>query len=191
MARFKEVTTHKWWALGMVFIIVLASADDMFRHGWEKRQKRIYAADEYYSITRVNIGDAVVGVSPVMNVDRIIKQPFKGEYLVEVRSFPQRTNICSGTGVHQYDTEATLPDVLTLAWWTDDNDCTGKDLDPGNYFVVTSWDIDRAKHGLPNAHVIIESNPFTITAISPTETQNAIETIQKLEEQVDNLREID
>jgi len=92
----------------------------------------------WYEARAMIVADAPVGGDVVMAVDRTIHRDVFGEWAVIVRHQTERgwATYCAAEGATDYDPRATLPEPLTLSWWTDGG-CTIND--PGLYFVTTTW----------------------------------------------------
>ena len=86
--------------------------------------------------------DAAVGDVPNMHVDRVIKQPFKGSWVAEVELIESQGNFvyqCGSFGEATYNIDNTLPEPLTLDFWTWPIKCSPQN--PGSYRVETTWKI--------------------------------------------------
>lgn len=98
------------------------------------------------------------GESVLLDVNRIIKQDFQGEYFVDVQRYDTDLNrwtyYCRGKGDTLYQTSAILPIPgpdpvrdLNLSWWigkTEEDDCdAGYIIKTGTYRIITSWKIIR------------------------------------------------
>lgn len=189
MAQRKKLKAHGWWNVAMVSLLLLIWAPQVVQDLQERHREAINVAESFYEVRRVSVGNSVVGESIILDVDRTIHREFSGSFVVEVRTFPQRTAYCVGEGSVRYHPEAELPDPITLQWWTFNDECTGPDLPVGDYIVVTHWTIHRDEFGLDDTAVSIESNPFSVSAVSPDQAQRAIEQIQHLEMQIEKLSE--
>jgi hypothetical protein len=84
------------------------------------------------------VPDSVVGSDTVLLVDREIRRPVYGDWTVTVRKHVGDGWVlhCVATGGSDYSPLASLPDPLTLDWWTLDQ-C--QDLTAGTYFITTTW----------------------------------------------------
>jgi hypothetical protein len=74
------------------------------------------------------VPDSVVGSDTVLLVDREIRRPVYGDWTVTVRKRAGDGWVlhCVATGGGDYSPLASLPDPLTLDWWTLDQ-CPGSD----------------------------------------------------------------
>ena len=194
MVQRKKLKFHGWWGLSMAAIMLAAWVPELVR----QTKDALYSADTFFEVRRVSVGNSVVGDPVILDVDRSILREFNGSYVVEVRKFPQRTAYCGGYGSTRYHPDATLPEPVTLKWWTFQGDCIGPNLPAGDYIIITYWKIDRGEYGLNDVVVSIESNPFTVAAVTPKEVTDAIrerkviqERVQELEVQIERLREVD
>jgi hypothetical protein len=85
------------------------------------------------------VPDMPVGDDVVMIVDREIRRPVYGTWTVTVRQQQGEEGwrlYCIARGETDYTPLATLPDPVTLNWWTEGG-CD--DLEAGTYFVTTTW----------------------------------------------------
>jgi hypothetical protein len=84
------------------------------------------------------VPDSVVGSDTVLLVDREIHRPVYGDWTVTVRKHVGDGWVlhCVATGGSDYSPLASLPDPLTLDWWTLDQ-CP--DMTAGTYFITTTW----------------------------------------------------
>lgn len=114
----------------------------------------------WFSVDRIEIADAIAGQSPLMQVDRTIHRPFRGQWIVEVERQTRSGQffvVCAARGESSYRTDATLPDPLALDWWTWPTECRPP---PGRYRVETRWTI--LVPGFPEKSLGVLSNLFTI-----------------------------
>jgi hypothetical protein len=120
----------------------------------------LWPASYWFEPRRVAVFDAPTGVDVVMEVDRVIHRQFIADWSAIVRRWEDGawTVECVGRGKSDYHPESTLPDPLTLRWWTD-GACPS--LRPGRYFVSTIWTI-RGGYTLPDKVVAVASNVFTV-----------------------------
>jgi hypothetical protein len=98
-------------------------------------------ASIWYEIKSVTVLDGTAG-NIHMSVDRTIHRAFQGEYYTSVRSMPDRSVVCAGGSDIAYDPRSSLPDPLTLAWWTGGACDTTPALKPGPYVLVTTFEVD-------------------------------------------------
>ena len=121
----------------------------------------LWPASWWFSVERVVVFDAPAGASVVMQADRTIRRPFAARWHVLVRrATPTGWGIvCAASGGGDYRPDATLPDPLTLHWWT--NGQCPMIQEPGQYMVSTIWTISAGITG--DKRVLAESNIFTVT----------------------------
>lgn len=134
--------------------------------------QHILPASNWLEVNSVYVYNAVLGETPVMEVDRDIKQSFTGVWVADVEKLNDNGRFvifCSSTGKANYDLDNDLPDPLTLDWWTYPTDCTP--VEPGKYRIVTVWTLN-----LDGAikQVKASSNLFTVS-----EYQRPFEEVQK------------
>lgn len=115
--------------------------------------------DDWLVVRKVNISDATEGQSPRMDVDRVIRQRFRGTWLADVsrREGAGYVAVCSGSGQSNYVPGDQLPVNLDLDWWTYPVRCH---LPPGCYEVDTVWTIRPPS--VPPMEVRAVSNEFCI-----------------------------
>lgn len=97
----------------------------------------------------------------VLEVDREIHRPFNGAWNVTIRKRRNDawTIYCSASGENDYDPNASLPEPVTLNWWTN-RQCLP--LSPGVYSITTTWTI-KGSMGLPDKYTKLVSNVFTVS----------------------------
>lgn len=110
-------------------------------------------------INSVHVDNAVAGVPPMMEVDRVIHQNFEGEWTATVMKKGTRGfyTYCTATGANDYRPDAELPDNLNLDWWTWPTTCV---LPAGTYKVKTLWVIHLPM--FPDKEVRNVSNVFEV-----------------------------
>lgn len=122
-----------------------------------------WPASWWFEVTRFSVLDSVQGEIVPIDVERVIHRPFDGTWTVLVRRWEEKGWVveCAAHGGGEYETDALLPAPLTLKWWTN-GECSGAELKPGRYMLITKWII----HGgfLPDKSVKVESNIFEVTA---------------------------
>lgn len=119
-------------------------------------------ASHWFRIDRVEVSDGLAKEPPAMIVERQIRRPFRGNWIVSV----MRQNeigggfytYCRAVGQNDYRPENILPENLTLDWWTWPQKCP---LEPGIYYVNTLWTIEAP--GCPPKEVRTTSNVFTMS----------------------------
>lgn len=115
---------------------------------------------EWLEVRGVTVADAWAGAPIDMTVDRVIHRPVHGDWFVEVQRIEDggRIAVCSSSGHNHYKPGDTLPQPLTLDWWTWPMRC---DLPAGRYVVETTWTLHVP--GLAHLTVENESNEFEVT----------------------------
>ena len=126
---------------------------------------KYYSAATWYSLDKVYIEDAKVGAPIQMAVDRTILKEFDGRYVVTIRRLPDFEPVCSGGTRVNYNTKSTLPDPLTLRWWTFGAvpECMGQ-MTPGHYEAETCIYIEPHLLWLPARGLCRKSNIFEVKA---------------------------
>ncbi|WP_127524092.1 hypothetical protein [Mesorhizobium sp. Z1-4] len=117
-------------------------------------------ASFWFDVERVHVHDAVEGSTPLMDVDRTIKRPFRGHWVATVmrKSGNGFYTFCTANGENDYSPEAQFPDIIDLNWWTWPTRCV---LPVGTYQLRTLWTIEPAI--FPTKELRITSNVFRIT----------------------------
>lgn len=188
MAGSNKMKFHGWWAAAMGLILFTAWVPELTVTWREYRAIKELNPDNFMTVESIGVGNSVVSESLKMNVIREIHQDFRATYFVEVRTFPQRAVVCTASDTINYTPESSLPDDLTLEWWANDAECSGPDLKPGEYVIITTWEIHNDNRLVENQTVTVESNPFVIAAVSPEDARSAIQQLQALEKEVNSLR---
>lgn len=114
----------------------------------------------WLDVRRVMVPDTTEGSTPVLLVERTIRQNFYGTYTVDVeRQQPSGrfAVVCSVTNSTHYRSDAELPDPLTLDWWTWPVQCQ---IGAGTYRVESYWRIQPEL--VPDKFAYAMSNVFTI-----------------------------
>lgn len=185
---------HGLWALAMVAIIVLSWMPQLVAYRESKREAEYRemlieqeAISNFMSVRSAFVGDTLLGQPVYMSVDREIHRPFLGSYYVAVREFPSRTLVCrAADGPLQYRADSELPEELTLSWWADNGGCSGKDLEPGQYIIETTWTKHNDALGIPDGLLTIASNPFHVYVTAPAQLQTEVEGLKKQLEDIAN-----
>jgi len=134
-------------ALGVVIVVAAAIA-------W------LLPPSLWFKVNSVNVSNSVVGVPPVMVVDRVISRAFLADWTVTVMRKGQNGfySDCAAHGQTDYTPESELPTDLTLDWWTWPDKCPLKE---GEYYIRTLWDL-RVLGGLTKEERVT-SNIFQVT----------------------------
>lgn len=143
-----------WWrytiVAGILFMLMAAAQE------W-----RSWVPPEFwFEVRSVEIADTVVGTSPRMDLDRVIRRPFSARWIVTVmREGPGGGfyTSCTAVGSHDYRPENALPPDLDLDWWTWPRVC---DLPVGTYRVHAAWFL--RVDSWPPKSVRTQSNVFTV-----------------------------
>jgi hypothetical protein len=120
----------------------------------------------WFEASNMLVPDVPRGGDVVLTVEREIKRPVYGDWVVTVRRYENGgwTLACSPSrGSGDYLPKAELPDVLTLEWWTE-GQCSISE--PGLYFITTTWKF--YPRGLPGARRTspLISNIFSIQEVA-------------------------
>ena len=139
-------TQHRAWHFLLIVVPVIA---------W-----MAFPASYWFDVERVYVHDAVEGTTPLMEVDRVIRHPFRAEWTATVlRQVGEGfTTYCTAHGGNDYDPDAELPDSIDLNWWTWPVECK---LPSGSYMLKTLWILHLPL--MPDKQVRIRSNVFAIT----------------------------
>lgn len=121
-----------------------------------------WPAAAWLEVESVHVFDARAGEPIRMLVARRIHGPFVAAFSVRVHILRSGSSevVCSvDARPGQYRQDATLPDPLTLSWWTH-GQC--QSLPAGIYTVTTTWTIDPPQPLVPAKTVTVTSNPFEV-----------------------------
>ncbi|MCG6115127.1 MAG: hypothetical protein MEQ84_07995 [Mesorhizobium sp.] len=124
---------------------------------WFAGFAQLFPASHWFRVDRVEVMGAEAFTPPPMVVERQIRRPFRGEWIVTVmrRSAFGFHVHCTARGESDYRPENVLPEELTLDWWTWPTQCQ---LPPGSYYVNAIWTIHPP--GYPAKEVRTTSNIF-------------------------------
>lgn len=101
------------------------------------------SADHWLEVRSVVVEGGPAGAEVTLAVDRTIHRPFDGRYDVYIRTYPSLSAHCEASGALPYDSDATLPDPVTLTWWAfSDKRCHGPNLPSGSYSMTTCWTVE-------------------------------------------------
>ena len=122
-------------------------------------------ASLWLQVTSVHVEDTIVGVTPEMNVDRAVNREFSAEWTVTVmrKGSNGYSAYCTANGANDYSPDTSLPDDLTLDWWTWPTKCP---LPVGGYRVKTLWVLHLPL--FPDKEVRNVSNVFKVTDAPPS-----------------------
>ena len=122
-------------------------------------------ASFYFTANHMMVPDSPQGADVVLFVDREVKRPVYGRWTVTVRRYEGNgwALACPpARGSSDYFPQASLPDPLTLGWWTD-GQCSI--TEPGRYFITTTWAFKpRRLPGTRQSRPLV-SNVFTIAEV--------------------------
>lgn len=161
-------------ALAVIGIGILLWIGPAVEHFQINRAIDNYDVRETMDVRSVGVGDSVFGDPVILAVDREVHQPFHGSYVVEVRTFPHRTIVCTASDSLLYDPDAQMPEPITLLWWAND-ECSGTDLVKGEYIIITSWVVQNDLDYVPDQKITVESNKFTVKGVAADVAATAIE----------------
>jgi len=130
--------------------------------------EKIRPASDWFEVHRIQISTTVVREDPLINYQRSIKLPFKGNWLAELQQYNLITRkwheACSSNGVAIYSPDKSQPDPLYLTWWTFPIDCTPQNL--GIYRLKTVWTIELPGGLTKQVHAT--SGNFTVIDVIPS-----------------------
>lgn len=150
---------------GLVTMAVIQTTDML-----SQRERDILPPSAWFQVHEVFVPDFTEGENPMILYDRIIREEFRGFFVVEVQR--QLENglwfaDCSGSGVNDYTPEDALPQAadtpgnyVTLDWFINraGSPCRPE---PGEYRLRTSYELSRPNW--PVKTTLNISNVFTIT----------------------------
>jgi hypothetical protein len=124
--------------------------------------ERFTPASKWLEVRSVQVENTIVGVAPVMHVDREIKQSFVARWSVNVdklNALGRFVQDCSANGGSHYEPDKDLPNPLFLDWWTYPVHCAPTSV--GKYRVDTVWTIELS--GGLTKQVRAVSNTFVVS----------------------------
>ena len=133
-----------------VVLLVASQARDLLPASW------------WFDPGTLAIEDTVRGACPPALWSREIRRPFAGRWTAAVQRYAggaEWRHVATFSGAANYRPDAALPRDLSLAWFLG-IDRQGCDWPPGEYRVVTSWEI-RPASGPPRRAAMV-SAPFQI-----------------------------
>lgn len=163
------IARAKYWKTGNTAAVVLAiiasaillaySNYAHFQAEQTDMQRRAAALpDRWFVVRNVAVPDFVQGSDPLITYSREVREPFIGDWIVEVhKEGDGEFQFCYGSGRSRYEANEELPSAGVLLSWFIGAKC---DFTPGKYFLDTTWTI-RAQ-GYPEKTVRFVSNPFTV-----------------------------
>ena len=123
----------------------------------------LWPTSYWITVDRLFAFDTPKSERVVLEVDREIHRRFIGEWSVVVRVHVEDgwKVWCTASGKGDYVPDASLPDPLTLHWWTGGQCETPP---PGRYYIATVWAI-FGRGPLPTKYVDVNSNVFTVSEL--------------------------
>lgn len=102
----------------------------------------------------------------ILDLDQFIYRPIQADWTLLVRKIvptdtgQQRLIVyCQAYGTRQYHPDNSLPDILTISWWTNGQCSTPE---PGEYVLTSAWALNPAIG--PDKTIMVHSNIFTVEA---------------------------
>lgn len=175
----------------MVLVLIGAWGPEAW-YQWNKHKlTNQWQVGNFITVDSVYVADSVEGEPVYLVVEREIFQEFRGTYTVEIRTLVGSTVICTASDTVNYRPDAELPDPLTLAWWANDGDCSGRDLPPGDYVLETTWTVHNDVAKVEDQTLITKSNPFHVASEQQTrglerQLQIQQQQIERLEQQIES-----
>lgn len=125
-------------------------------------QRQMVRAEQWLSVREIFVPDHVTGSNPEIVYDRIIHEPFRGFWVVEVQgrerdSYAGNRPVCSGAGVSDYDPDDVIPGSVVTWEWFIGRTCA---VPPGEYRLRITYDLTRINW--PAKQVVAFSNVFTV-----------------------------
>jgi len=121
----------------------------------------LWPASWWMDVRSISVFDSREGEKITLVVDRTISKSFVGTWNVIVRKMgPEGVTVhCTAGETSNYRSDATLPNPLTLDWWTSGR-CSN--LPEGRYILTTVWSFPGLG-GLTQKTVSVDSNPFIVS----------------------------
>lgn len=149
--RIVEITV----ALLLAFVVIQLSASV------NDRQRGLLPASTWFVVNEIYVPDHGSGSNPLMIYDRVIRENFRGFWVVEVQSVNPNglfQNVCSGFGTNDYDTSEIIVDDKVRWVWFVGRECA---VPAGDYRLRVSYTLK--KPGWPEKEVWAVSNVFTVS----------------------------
>lgn len=141
-----------WFVLALSFIVFVPS---------------LLMGTLWIDLKRIHVSDGLLHDPIIMEVDRTVKNEFRGTFTVTVRredgelvcqGYPQKPII--------YKKARELPDPLLLAWWLGGSDvmerCDKNGFSAGRYFLTTCQTVLWFTFDYPVARRCVESKVFVL-----------------------------
>jgi hypothetical protein len=117
-------------------------------------------ADAWFRVNEIFVPDHERGSNPSMIYDRMILEPFRGFFVVEVQQQLENGlwfSACSGSGMSDYEVGEAIKDS-TVTWeWFILRACP---VPPGTYRLRVSWELKKL--GWPSKEAVALSNVFKV-----------------------------
>lgn len=143
------MTSRHWWAVIFAGWVGVLVASSFYQN-----------PSDWLVVRNVKIFDTIEGISPKMEVSRVVRKPFRGQWLAEVSAIHPDGSVsavCAGSGQNRYEPEDKMPPNLDLDWWTYPIKCN---LPVGRYYVDTVWTLRPI--GVNPMEVTFTSNEFEV-----------------------------
>lgn len=136
----------------------------------ERDRFDLIPADEWFEVTELFVPDHEQGENPLLAYDRVVKEEFRGFWVVEVKSRDAYETdgrfftACSGNGASDYGPDAVIdPSKVTWSWFIG-RSC---EVPPGVYRLEVTWDMKVPEFDLVKRYTAL-SNPFRVYAPGTT-----------------------
>ena len=122
-------------------------------------------SNEWLTVKKIFVADSIPEHPPTLSIDWEIHKEFTGKWQTSLKKAASAGAnevsgsfevVCTAEGEYQFKPGFKVPSKIDLYWWLGHRNCP---LDPGSYFVETSWVWDV--WGVEKK-VIIDSNVFQI-----------------------------
>lgn len=126
---------------------------------WQEKSRELTPADNWFVIRGVTIPDFVVGTDPVVQFNRVIRQPFDGSWSISIHQVGSDMDypICFNSSTNFYDATPGIPKTAIPLSIFMGKECA---LPVGQYIAQINWEIRPA--GYPTKYVRISSNNFYV-----------------------------
>lgn len=119
-------------------------------------------ADNWLTVNAIFVPDFKAGENPTVTYDRVVKEPFRGFWVIEVERQIEDGKFkveCSGSGINDYEVADYIPQNEVEWEWLIGHKC--EHLPAGSYRLRGSWKMRRTDW--PDKSVVKYSNLFQIT----------------------------
>ena len=137
----------------VIFALLLLGTPEVLV--WLRAESQAY---QFFEVKQLYVEDFSEGEDGILAYDRIIKGPFRGEWVAvisEVRGqslYPS----CTASGGTDYKPDKVLPPIVTLKWYMQ-RDCP---LTPGRYRIEVKYRITVPNY--PDMDYRVVSNVFEV-----------------------------